>query len=170
MTLPQTLLTELAALFGDRLSTAQAVREQHGKDESHFPSCPPEAVVFAQSTEEVAAAVKACAAHGVPVIAFGTGTSLEGHVAALKGGLCIDVTAMNAVLEVRAEDLDVTVQPGVTRKQLNEYLRDSGLFFPHRPRRRRLSGRHGGHPGFGHQRGPLRHHARERAVAGGGAA
>jgi D-lactate dehydrogenase (cytochrome) len=130
MTLPAALLDQLAALFGDRLSTAQAVREHHGKDESHFPPCPPDAVVFALSTHEVAEAVKACAAHRVPVIAFGTGTSLEGHIAALKGGVCIDVSGMNAVLTVRPEDLDVTIQPGVTRKQLNEYLRDSGLFFP----------------------------------------
>ena len=130
MPLPAALLDQLAALFGERLSTAQAVREHHGKDESHFPPCPPDAVVFALSTAEVAAAVTACAGHGVPVIAFGTGTSLEGHIAALKGGVCIDVSGMNAVLSVRPEDLDVTVQPGVTRKQLNEYLRDSGLFFP----------------------------------------
>jgi D-lactate dehydrogenase (cytochrome) len=130
MPLSPDLAAELAARFGDRFSTAQAVREQHGKDESHFAPCPPEAVVFAQSTEEVAAAVKACAARGAPVIAFGTGTSLEGHVAALQGGVSIDVTGMNRVLEVRPEDLDVTVQPGVTRKQLNEYLRDTGLFFP----------------------------------------
>ncbi|BAE51789.1 FAD-binding oxidoreductase [Paramagnetospirillum magneticum] len=130
MPLSADLLADLSSRFGERFSTAQAVREQHGKDESHFPACPPEAVVFAQSTEEVAETVKACAAHGTPVIAFGTGTSLEGHVAALKGGVCIDVSGMNRVLEVRAEDLDVTVQPGVTRKQLNEYLRDTGLFFP----------------------------------------
>ncbi len=130
MPLPSSLLDQLGVIFGDRLSTAQAVRDQHGKDESHFPPCPPEAVVFALTTAEVSAAVAACAAHGVAIIAFGTGTSLEGHVAALKGGVCIDVSGMNAVLTVRPEDLDVTVQPGVTRKQLNEYLRDSGLFFP----------------------------------------
>ncbi|OAN52857.1 lactate dehydrogenase [Paramagnetospirillum marisnigri] len=130
MPLPTALLDDLAAVFGDRLSTAQAVREHHGKDESHFPPCPPEAVVFALTTQEVSQAVKACARYATPVIAFGTGTSLEGHIAALKGGVCIDVSGMNAVLEVRPEDLDVTVQPGVTRKQVNEYLRDSGLFFP----------------------------------------
>lgn len=130
MPLPAPLLDQLSAIFGERLSTAQAVREHHGKDESHFPPCPPDAVVFAQSTAEVSAAVTACAAHGIPVIAFGTGTSLEGHIAALNGGVCIDISGMNAVLSVRPEDLDVTVQPGVTRKQLNEYLRDSGLFFP----------------------------------------
>ncbi|EME69658.1 FAD/FMN-containing dehydrogenase [Paramagnetospirillum caucaseum] len=130
MPIPADLHAQLAARFGERFSTAWSVCEQHGKDESHFAACPPEAVVFALSTEEVAETVKACAAHGVPVIAFGTGTSLEGHVAALSGGISIDVAGMNRVLEVRPEDLDVTVQPGVTRKQLNEYLRDTGLFFP----------------------------------------
>ena len=126
-----TLITALVAIVGpERVSSALAVREQHGKDESYHPAAPPDMVVFAESTEEVAAVVAACAARGVPVIPFGTGTSLEGHVAALKGGVCIDLMRMNRVLEVRPEDMDVTVQAGVTRKQLNEYLRDTGLFFP----------------------------------------
>jgi D-lactate dehydrogenase (cytochrome) len=116
--------------FGERFSTAASVCEQHGKDESFHAPAPPDGVVFAQSTEEVAEIVKVCAQHKVPVIAFGTGTSLEGHVAALHGGICIDVSQMNKVLRVSVDDLDVTVQPGVTRKQLNEYLRDTGLFFP----------------------------------------
>jgi len=120
----------LQAIVGDRVSVADTVRDQHGHDESYHHSCPPDAVVFAETTEEVSAVVSLCADHGVPVIPFGTGTSLEGHVAALKGGVCIDVMAMNEVLEVNAEDLDVRVQPGVTRKQLNTYLRDTGLFFP----------------------------------------
>jgi len=120
----------LQALLGERLSTSAAVREHHGKDVSYHAAYPPEAVAFAQSTEEVAEIVKICAAHGKPVIAYGTGTSLEGHVAALKGGVCIDLSAMNEVLEVNAEDLDCRVQACVTRKQLNEYLRDTGLFFP----------------------------------------
>ena len=120
----------LQALLGERLSTSAAVREHHGKDVSYHAAYPPEAVAFAQSTEEVAEIVKICAAHAKPVIAYGTGTSLEGHVAALKGGVCIDLSAMNEVLEVNAEDLDCRVQACVTRKQLNEYLRDTGLFFP----------------------------------------
>jgi D-lactate dehydrogenase (cytochrome) len=123
-------IAEIRALIGDRLSTAKAVREQHGRDESYHAPAPPDAVAFAQSTEEVSAIVKICARHKVPVIPYGTGTSLEGHVAALRGGVCIDVSQMNQVLEVNAEDLDVRLQPGVTRKQLNEYLRDTGLFFP----------------------------------------
>ena len=120
----------LQALLGERLSTSAAVREHHGKDVSYHAAYPPEAVAFAQSTEEVAEIVKICAAHAKPVIAYGTGTSLEGHVAALKGGVCIDLSALNEVLEVNAEDLDCRVQACVTRKQLNEYLRDTGLFFP----------------------------------------
>ncbi|MGJ3258442.1 MAG: FAD-binding oxidoreductase [Rhodospirillales bacterium] len=124
------LLDALRRIVGDRVSTADAVREQHGKDESFHPCIPPDAVVFAQSTDEVSRVVAACAERGVPIVPFGTGTSLEGHVAALEGGVCIDVSQMNEVLAVNAEDLDCRVQPGVTRKQLNEYLRDTGLFFP----------------------------------------
>lgn len=126
----ENLLAVLRQIVGDRLSTATAILEQHGKDESFHPTIPPEAVVFAQSTDEVSRIVSACAERDVPVIPYGTGTSLEGHVAALQGGVSIDVTQMNEVLEVNAEDLDCRVQPGVTRKQLNEYLRDTGLFFP----------------------------------------
>ena len=124
------LIEQLRALLGERLSTAAAVRERHGKDESYHPAVAPDAVAFAESTEEVAAIVRACAEHGRPIIAFGTGTSLEGHVAALHGGICIDVSGLNQVLEVNAEDLDCRVQAGVTRKQLNQHLRDTGLFFP----------------------------------------
>ena len=123
-------IEELRALLGERLSTSAAVREHHGKDVSYHAGYPPEAVAFAQSTEEVAQVVRICAAHGKPVIPYGTGTSLEGHVAALKGGISIDVSQMAEVLEVNTEDLDCRVQAGVTRKQLNEYLRDTGLFFP----------------------------------------
>src|SRR5712691_9147870 len=124
------LLASLRQLLGDRLSTSAAVCEQHGKDESYHTPHAPDAVAFARTTEEVAAIVGRCARYKTPVIAFGTGTSLEGHVAALKGGVSIDLSQMNRILRVGAEDLDATVEAGVTRKQLNEYLRDTGLFFP----------------------------------------
>jgi D-lactate dehydrogenase (cytochrome) len=124
------LILELRELLGDRLSTSEAMRQQHGKDESFHEVAAPDAVAFARSTEDVAAIVGVCARHKVPVIAYGTGTSLEGHVQALHGGVCIDLTQMNAILEINNDDLDCRVQPGVTRKQLNNHLRDSGLFFP----------------------------------------
>jgi D-lactate dehydrogenase (cytochrome) len=116
--------------FGDRLTTGQAIREQHGKGESYHPVALPDAVIFVESTEEVQEIVQACAKIKMPVIPFGVGTSLEGHVQALNGGISIDMSRMNNVLEVNAADLDVRVQAGVTRKQLNEHLRDTGLFFP----------------------------------------
>ncbi|MGI9335872.1 MAG: FAD-binding oxidoreductase [Gammaproteobacteria bacterium] len=128
--LPEALLAGLRNLAGERVSTSAAVREHHGKDMSYHEVAPPDAVVFAQSTEEVASIVRLCAEHKTPIVPFGTGTSLEGQVQALHGGVCIDVSNMNEVLEVNGEDLDCRVQPGVTRKQLNEYLRDTGLFFP----------------------------------------
>ena len=120
----------LTELVGDRISTALAVREHHGHDMSYHKSLPPDAVVFAHSTEEVSGIVKLCSHHEVPIIPFGTGTALEGHVNAVNGGVCIDLSEMKEILEVNAEDLDVRVQAGVTRKQVNEYLRDTGLFFP----------------------------------------
>jgi D-lactate dehydrogenase (cytochrome) len=123
-------VTELTAAFGNRVVTSQAVREQHGHTTTWHVNQPPDAVVFAQSTEDVQQIVGICAKHDVPIIAFGTGTSLEGQVNAPQGGVCIDLKDMNRVLAVHAEDLDCVVQPGVTRKQLNEYLRDQGLFFP----------------------------------------
>jgi D-lactate dehydrogenase (cytochrome) len=120
----------LAQQFGNRLVTSQAVRQQHAHTTTWIENQPPDAVVFPQSAEDVQAIVSICAAHGVPVIPFGAGTSLEGHVNAPFGGVCIDVRDMNRVIEVHAADLDCVVEPGVTRKQLNEYLRDQGLFFP----------------------------------------
>ena len=128
--LPAALVGALRERFGERLSTANAVREHHGRDESPFPVTPPDAVVFARSTDEVADAVRQCRAHEAPVIPFGVGSSLEGHLLAVQGGLSIDVSQMNRVLAVNAEDLTVTVQAGVTRKQLNEELKSTGLFFP----------------------------------------
>jgi D-lactate dehydrogenase (cytochrome) len=126
----QNAIEVLKQRFGEGLSTAAAVREQHGHDESYHPSEPPDAVLFAGSTEDVVAAVEICGRFGMPMIPFGTGTSLEGHIAARRGGLSIDLSRMNRVLRVSPEDLDCTVEAGVTRKQLNEYLRDTGLFFP----------------------------------------
>src|SRR5436305_15009835 len=128
--LDRALLESLRQRLGDRLSTSAAICAQHGKDESYRAQHAPDAFGFAQSTDEVADVVALCAEYQTPVIAFGTGTSLEGHVAALKGGVCVDLSQMNRVLRVNAEDLDATVEAGVTRKQLNEYLRDTGLFFP----------------------------------------
>ena len=121
---------ELRTLLNDRFSTSHNVREYHGKDESFHKPYPPDAVVFVRTNEEVSEIVRICHRYQTPVIPFGTGTSLEGHVAALKGGVCIDLSEMNRVLEVNAEDLDCRVQAGVTRKQLNHTLRDTGLFFP----------------------------------------
>ncbi len=127
---PPALMDALRAQFGDRCSTAPATLEQHGKDESAHDIAPPDAVVYPATTAEVAAIVKLCAAHDVPVIAFGVGTSLEGHVLAIHGGVCIDLSRMNRVLAVHIDDLDATVEAGVTRKQLNRELHASGLFFP----------------------------------------
>ena len=120
----------LAAKFGNRLVTSQAVREQHGNILTWIENQPPDAVVFPQSSADVQDAVRICVQHRVPVIPFGTGTSLEGHINAPHGGVTLDFRDMNRVLAVHAEDLDCVVEPGVTRKQLNEFLRDQGLFFP----------------------------------------
>jgi D-lactate dehydrogenase (cytochrome) len=123
-------IAELAAAFGNRLVSSQAVREQHGNTLTWVPNQPPDAVVYPQSTEDVQQIVRICSRHRMPVIPFGTGTSLEGHVNAPRGGISIDFRDMNKVLTVHAEDLDCVIEPGVTRKALNEHLRDQGLFFP----------------------------------------
>src|ERR1700690_1440305 len=124
------VIAALAAAFGNRLVTSQAVREQHGNSLTWVPNQPPDAVVFPQNTGDVQQIVRICAANGVPVIPFGVGTSLEGHINAPLGGISIDVRDMNKMLAVHAEDLDCVVEPGITRKALNEHLRDQGLFFP----------------------------------------
>jgi len=128
--MPEALVQQLRDRFGERFSTAQAVREHHGRDESPFPVTPPDAVVFAQSTQDVVDAVKACHAHRFPIIAYGAGSSLEGHLLAVQGGLTIDLSQMNRMVAVHPEDLNCTVQAGVTRKQLNNEIKDTGLFFP----------------------------------------
>lgn len=127
---PAAMIDALKARFGANCSTAMALREQHGRDESSFQSPPPAAVVFAESTQDVADAVKLASEYEFPVIPFGVGTSLEGHLLAVQGGISIDLGRMNKVLSVNAEDLTVTVQAGVTRKQLNEEVKSTGLFFP----------------------------------------
>ena len=128
--LPEAMLSALAARFGDRFSQSQAVRTHHGSDESPFPDMLPDAVVFALSTDDVVFVINACAQYGVALIPYGAGSSLEGHLLAIEGGISLDVSGMCEVVSLNTEDLTVTVQPGMTRKQLNEYLRDTGLFFP----------------------------------------
>ncbi|WP_053843738.1 FAD-binding oxidoreductase [Paracidovorax avenae] len=127
---PQAFMDALQARFGTQCSLAQAVREQHGRDEGSMQAPPPSAVIFAESTQDVADAVRLAAQHDVPVIPYGAGSSLEGHLLAIQGGISIDVSRMNRLLSVDADDLTVTVQPGITRKQLNEAIKDTGLFFP----------------------------------------
>jgi D-lactate dehydrogenase (cytochrome) len=128
--LSQHLTEVLASRFGSRFSIAAAVRLHHGKEESSHPPMPPDAVVFAESTAEVAEIVRLCHEYRTPVIAFGTGTSLEGQLLAVHGGVCIDLSALNRIIAMRQEDLDATVQCGVTRKALNTALNGTGLFFP----------------------------------------
>ncbi len=128
--MPAAMSDALRARFGDRFATSLAVREQHGRDESPFDVPPPEAVVFCESTEEVAFVVAMAAQHRVPVIPYGAGSSLEGHLLAVQGGLSVDVSRMDKLLRLDSDDLTVTVQAGVTRMQLNREIKDSGLFFP----------------------------------------
>jgi len=126
----QTAIAALRNLMGDQLSTNHAVLEQHGQNEAYFPVTPPDAVVYPHSTLQVSEVVKICAAHDCPIIAYGTGTALEGHQLATRGGVVVDLMHMNKVLAVHTEDLDCVVQPGVTRIALNTELRNTGLFFP----------------------------------------
>ena len=128
--IPPVMLDALRSRFGDRLSTTEAVRAHHGRDESAYDPMLPDAVVFAQTTEDVATVAKLCFEHEIPLIPYGAGSSLEGHLLAVAGGVSLDLSQMNHVLSVHPEDLTVTVEPGVTRKQLNTEIRDTGLFFP----------------------------------------
>lgn len=123
------LLSRLEGIAA-RVTTNASILHRHGDDESHHPSVPPEAVVYAHSTEEVQAVMRLCSESRVPVIPFGTGTSLEGHILAVRGGICLDLSEMDSILEVNPEDMDCRVQAGVTRKKLNAHLRDTGLQFP----------------------------------------
>ncbi len=126
----ETAVTELETRFGSRLSRAEAVREAHGRDEAHHTPSLPDAVFWPESTEEVAAAVAICTEHLCPIVPWGTGTSLEGHVIPVRGGVSLDLGRMDQVLAINAADMDAVVQPGVTRMRLNEELRATGLFFP----------------------------------------
>lgn len=130
MPIPQSLATELTDLLGARFVTGQGDRDQHAASETFHSAPPPDAVVYPETTQEVSAIMRACSAAGVPVVAWGTGTSLEGHALAVQGGITLDMARMNRVLEVRPDDMQVSVQPGVTREALNEDLRATGLFFP----------------------------------------
>ena len=126
----QDAITELSALLGDRLSLSRSDLDLHGRSETHFPLTPPDAVAYPESTDEVARMMKICAQHRCPVVGWGAGTSLEGQSQAIHGGISVDFARMNRVVAVHASDMDVVVQPGVTREALNEDLRATGLFFP----------------------------------------
>ncbi|AVY94572.1 D-lactate dehydrogenase (cytochrome) [Microvirgula sp. AG722] len=128
--IPAAALAELSSLLGDRLSTTRSVCDQHGRDESPYPAMPPDAVAFADSTDEVARIVQVCARHRVPVIPYGAGSSIEGHLLAIRGGLSLDLSRMTRIIAIDADDLTATVEAGVTREALNDALRHSGLFFP----------------------------------------
>jgi D-lactate dehydrogenase (cytochrome) len=128
--LPEAFVASLRERFAEQFSTAAAVREHHGRDESAYAPMPPDGVVFARSTDDVAALVRLCAEHRVPLIAYGVGSSLEGHLLAIEGGISVDLGQMKQVLAVNGEDLTATVQAGVTRKQLNDEIKHTGLFFP----------------------------------------
>jgi D-lactate dehydrogenase (cytochrome) len=136
-----TAIAILRQRFGDRLQTGEAIRRQHGHTLTWLPNQPPDAVVWPLSTEEVQEVVQIAAAHRVPIIPFGAGTSLEGHLNAPNGGISIDLSRMDEILTVNDSDLDCVVQAGVSRKKLNDYLRDMGLFFPVDPGAEEATGR-----------------------------
>ena len=127
--LPEAFVRSMIAAFGKRFTTSAAECLQHGRDESAYDPMPPQAVLFVESTDDVAAAVRLCASHRIPVIPYGVGSSIEGHLLAVRGGISLDLSRMNAVIDVRPEDLTATVQAGVTREQLNEALKGTGFFF-----------------------------------------
>jgi D-lactate dehydrogenase (cytochrome) len=124
------IIDRLAEMVGARATTARGVLDEHGRSEAYHANQPPDVVVFPETTQEVAQIVALCAAAGMPIVPFGAGTSLEGNTAAVAGGLCFDFSRMNRILKLNDKDMDVVVQPGITRKQLNAQLRDTGLFFP----------------------------------------
>ena len=158
-----TAIAVLRRRFGDRLQTGEAIRRQHANTLTWIPNQPPDAVIWAETTDEVREIVRIAATHGTPIIPFGAGTSLEGHINAPRGGLSLDFGRMNRILSVNERDLDCVVEAGVSRKQLNDYLRDLGLFFPVDPGAEEATiGRYGVHARFGHDRRALWHHARER--------
>ena len=123
-------VTELSTVLGPRLSQSKSDLDIHGRSETHFPHTPPDAVAFPESSDEVQQIVEICARHKCPVIGWGVGTSLEGHALAVAGGVTVDFSRMNKILRINAEDMDVVIQPGVTREELNIELRHTGLFFP----------------------------------------
>lgn len=128
--LSESFVSEVSALFGERFSISPAILDHHGRDESPYPALPPQGVVFVRSSEEIASLVKLCNHHKVPIIPFGAATSLEGHILPVQGGISLDLNQMNQILEIHPEDMTVTVQAAVRRKQLNTELRDTGYFFP----------------------------------------
>src|SRR5687768_4464407 len=130
VTAPASLFDELRALLGDRLSTAESVREHHSHGESWHAPAAPDAVAFPNTTDEVAAIVAVCARTRTPIVAFGMGSSLEGHVNAIRGGISLDMTRMTRVLRLSPDDLDVTVEAGLTHRKLNDHLKNTGLMFP----------------------------------------
>lgn len=155
----------LAQRFGTECSFAEAICRQHGQSETHFPETLPDAVVFARSTADVVDLVRLCVAHRVPVVPYGAGTSIEGNALPVRGGVSVDLSKMDRILAVNAEDFDCTVEAGVRREELNAYLRDTGLFFPIDPRRQCDDRRDGRDPREWDQCGALRHDARGGARA-----